>query len=251
MTRNAPWALAWSLIWALASPCAQAAETVRVCLGDVAHPPYRLADAQGRTQRRGLDFVFLDLLAQRSGLQIQSELLPGRRCLLELKAGHQDMLFSISHLPEREDAALFPMRNGQPDGLLALRSHSQYAWYVPPAIHLASGTAASLSGLSPQQAVGAQTGYSISAHLREQGFVVDDGVRSATLNFEKLIKDRFRGPGRSGVGGRRRAPATAGLGPTPAPPGSADPRAPLLHGTGSPPCNSQRHESRSVVGADR
>ncbi|MBB5205252.1 polar amino acid transport system substrate-binding protein [Inhella inkyongensis] len=189
MPRNAPLWLACGLVWALANPCVEAAEPVRVCLGDVAHPPYRLADAKGRTQRQGLDFVFLDLLAQRSGFQIQSELLPGRRCLLELKAGQQDMLFSISYLPEREDAALFPMRNGQPDAKLALRSQ-QYVWYVLQSSSLRWDGRA-LQGLAPQQAVGAQTGYSISAHLREQGFVVDDGVRSAALNFEKLLKGRF------------------------------------------------------------
>lgn len=55
--------------------------------------------------------------------------LPSKRCLLELKNGQLDAVLSISHVPEREGAGLYPLRDGRPDPSLALRTQ-RYYWYV-------------------------------------------------------------------------------------------------------------------------
>lgn len=173
---------------ALACGPAPAQERLRVCLGDVANPPFRVADANGRLLHKGLDFLFLDLLAERTGVAMQPAFLPARRCLLELKAGQQDAVFSVSHLPEREEAGLFPLRDGQPDLSLALRVH-RYVWYVRADSGL-QWDGKVLTGLPPRARVGAQTGYSIAGWLRERGFEVDDALRALHPNIEKLLRGR-------------------------------------------------------------
>lgn len=170
------------------APAVRAQERLRVCLGDVPHPPYRLADGQGRAIAKGLDYLFLELLALRTGVSMEPALLPARRCLLELKAGQQDAVFSISHVAEREEAGRYPMRDGHPDVSLALRMQ-QYAWYVRREADL-SWDGRQLSGFKTTDRVGVQTGYSIAQVLREQGFAVDDAVRSLDANFDKLLRGR-------------------------------------------------------------
>ena len=179
-------ALAITLLLALAAPAQ--AERLRVCLGDVANPPYRLADEQGRLLRKGLDFVFLDLLAQRTGVEMEPAFLPAKRCLLELKNGQLDAVLSISHVPEREEAGLYPMRQAQPDASLALRTQ-RYYWYVLRQTTL-QWDGQQLHGLPERTPVGAQLGYSIAGVLREQGYAVDDAVRAVEANVEKLLRGR-------------------------------------------------------------
>ncbi|WP_374437810.1 substrate-binding periplasmic protein [Inhella sp.] len=179
-------ALAVTLLLALGLPAR--AERLRVCLGDVANPPYRLADEQGKLLRRGLDFLFLDLLAQRTGVEMEPAFLPAKRCLLELKSGQLDAVLSISHVPEREEFGLYPMRDGQPDASLALRTQ-RYYWYVRRESTL-RWDGRQLSGLPERVPVGAQLGYSIAGVLREQGYAVDDAVRAVEANVEKLLRGR-------------------------------------------------------------
>lgn len=181
-------ALAFCLALLLLCLPVAAQQRLRVCLGDVPNPPYRLADDQGRLQRRGLDFLFLDLLAQRTGVLMEPAFLPAKRCLLELKAGQQDAVFSISHLPEREEAGLYPQLDGKVNPQLALRLQ-RYYWYVPRDAAL-SWDGQRLQGLPERALIGVQAGYSIAVTLREQGYAVDDAVRALEPNFEKLLRGR-------------------------------------------------------------
>lgn len=180
------WWVAASLV--LAAWPVMAQERLRVCLGDVANPPYRLADAQGRLQRKGLDFLFLELLEQRTGVLTDPAFLPAKRCLLELRTGQQDAVFSISHLPEREEAGLYPLLDGQPNPALALRTQ-RYYWYVLRESRL-SWDGKQLQGLPERTPIGVQAGYSIGVALREQGYLVDDAVRALEPNIEKLLRGR-------------------------------------------------------------
>ncbi len=176
------------MLWVcVGSAHAEEPRTLRVCLNDVPHIPWRMADAEGRIQREGLDFVFLDLLSKRSGLQIQIALLPWKRCLAELKNGERDAVLSMSHLPEREELGVFPTRRGALDTSLALR-HNRYSWYVVKASPL-RWDGQRLSGLPADSLlVGVQSGYSIASVVRELGFKADEGARTAEANLEKLAR---------------------------------------------------------------
>lgn len=179
--------LAFGVAGAMAS-AAESPDVLRVCLNEVAHPPWRSADATGRVVRSGLDFIFLDLLAQRANLRMQISLYPWRRCLADLKSGEQDAILSISHLPEREELGVFPTRQGQPDLGLALR-YNEYHFYVVQGSKL-RWTGQQLQGLGAEDRVGVQSGYSIGSVLRDQGLKIDEGARSAQANLEMMLRGR-------------------------------------------------------------
>lgn len=184
-------AVALGALWggpARAQPASEARETLRVCLNDVPHLPWRLADAQGKVRDQGLDFVFLNLLAQRAKVQVEISLVPWKRCLAEVKAGQQDAVLGISYLPEREELGHYPQLAGQPDESLAVR-HDQYAWYAPVASPIA-WNGRQLHGLMPDALVGVQTGYSVATVVKGLGFKVDEAARTAEANLEKLVRGR-------------------------------------------------------------
>lgn len=171
---------------------AQAAQPqlLRVCQNDAAHVPWRLPEPGGAKARRaGLDFVFLDLLAQRLGLQLQITLAPGRRCLAELRAGQQDAILGISFLPERELDGVFPRgSDGRVDEKRAIR-FDQYAWYVPTHAELNWDGRRLL--LPRGSVVGVQSSNSIGAELKRQGYRIEDGARTAEATLEKLVRGRI------------------------------------------------------------
>lgn len=166
------------------------AETLRVCLNDVAHAPWRLPDDRGRARREGLDFVFLELLQQRSGVRVEIALLPWKRCLADIKTNQQDAILGISYLPEREELGHYPQLAGQPDESLAVR-YDQYAWYAPAGTTL-RWDGKQLAGLAPESIVGVQSGYSIASLVRGMNLRVDEAARTAEANLEKLARGRVQ-----------------------------------------------------------
>lgn len=166
------------------------AEVLRVCLNDVAHAPWRLADEKGRARRQGLDFVFLDLLERRGGIKVEVSLLPWKRCLADIKSGQQDAILGISYLPEREELGHYPQLAGQPDESLAVR-YDQYAWYAPAGTTL-RWDGKQLQGLPAEGVVGVQSGYSIANLVRGMGLRVDEAARTAEANLEKLVRGRVQ-----------------------------------------------------------
>lgn len=163
--------------------------SLRVCQNDAAHVPWRMPEPGGAKARRaGLDFVFLDLLAQRAGLQLQITLAPGRRCLVELRAGQQDAILGISHLPERELDGVYPRStDGRVDEKRAIR-FDQYAWYVPTHAELNWDGRRLL--LPRGSLVGVQSSNAIGAELKRQGYRIEDGARTAEATLEKLVRGR-------------------------------------------------------------
>lgn len=167
---------------------AQADETapLRVCVNETPHFPWRLADAEGRVQRQGLDFVFLDLLAKRSALPIQVSPMPWRRCLSELKADAQDAVFGLSYLPGREELGVFPGPAGAPDEGLAVRRFA-YGWYVRRD-RPARWDGRQLTGLGTAARVAVQPGFSLGTVVRELGFRVEETARTTEANLVKLLR---------------------------------------------------------------
>ncbi|MBB5204560.1 polar amino acid transport system substrate-binding protein [Inhella inkyongensis] len=177
------------LALAISWPAVQA-ETLRVCLNDVGHPPWRDSDAQGKAKRSGLDFVFLKLLGERSGVRIDVDLLPWKRCLADVKSGNQDAILGISYLLEREELGHYPQLSGQPDPSLAVR-FDRYAWYAAAdsGIHWDGKI---LHGVTAETLVGVPSGYSIAVQVKQLGLKVDDAARTSQANLEKLARGRVQ-----------------------------------------------------------
>lgn len=163
---------------------------LRVCLNETPHWPWRLADAQGRSQRLGLDYVFLDLLARRTGLTLQISQLPWKRCLSDLKSGDQDAVFSLSHLPERDEIGVFPRRDGAIDEHMALRRFG-YAWYVRRD-SAGQWDGRLLTGLGPRPRIAAQPGFAIGIVVREFGLQVEEGARTTEAMLQRVLRKQLQ-----------------------------------------------------------
>lgn len=182
--------IGWMVLLLQGAGPALAQETLKVCLNDVAHAPWRLPDAQGRASRQGLDFVFLQLLAERAGVRVEVDLLPWKRCLADIKIGLQDAILGISYLPEREELGHYPQIAGHPDETLAVR-RDQYAWYAPAGSPL-RWDGKQVHGLTPEALVGVQSGYSVAAVVKGMGLKVDEAARTVEANLGKLAKGRIQ-----------------------------------------------------------
>lgn len=178
------------LLGVLMGGAAAAEAPLRVCVNETPHWPWRLADEQGRSLRQGLDFVFLDLFARRSGLSLQISQLPWKRCLSDLKSGEQDAVFGLSHLPERDEIGVFPRRDGVIDERMALRRFA-YAWYVRRDSagqwdgHL-------LTGLGPRPRIAAQPGFAIGYVVREFGLQVEEGARTTEAMLQRVLRRQLQ-----------------------------------------------------------
>ena len=79
----------WFLLlpWLGLVPAAAAmADELRICMTDVPHAPWRIADADGRLREQGLDFWLLRQFAQRSGWTFKVQRSSGRRCIVSRSA---------------------------------------------------------------------------------------------------------------------------------------------------------------------
>ena len=164
---------------------AQAAEPplLRVCMAEVEHAPWRLAEADGRVRDRGLDFQLIEEFRRLSGWRVQIQMRPGKRCLVELQQGSTDANVGLSHSPERETYLRYPPPAGKPDPALALRV-DRYALYRR------AGSAVQWDGHKltlPGGAVATQLGHSIAADLRTKGVAVDERARSTAAALELLL----------------------------------------------------------------
>lgn len=173
------WGVVLSAVAGLAS-----AKTLRVCMTDVPHAPWRLAPVDARSAPTGLDHDLIRDAARLSGWTFQVQVLSGRRCLVELAAGRADATIGLSHSPERALQFRFPMRGGEPDVSLALRIDAT-------SIYRRRGAAVQWDGerlsLPPGQAVQVQSGHSVIAQLKALGVPVAEQERSAFMTLSKLV----------------------------------------------------------------
>jgi polar amino acid transport system substrate-binding protein len=160
------------------------AKTLRVCMTDVPHAPWRLAEAEGRVLQRGLDFDLIREAERLSSWRMDVQVLSGRRCLVELAAGRADATIGLSHNAERARQYRYPMRQGEPDLSLALRIDAT-------TIYRRRGAAVQWDGehlsLPAGQAVQVQAGHSVIAQLKAQGVPVAEQERSAFMTLSKLV----------------------------------------------------------------
>lgn len=178
----------------LAGPAAaqEPVRVLRLCVDETPQFPWRLPPKDRQTAPQGLDYLLLELAAQRIGLKVEFTPLPWRRCLSELPRGLHDGLLAASFRPERLELGVYPMRQDQPDESLRMRRES-YSLYKLASQPLGwDGKAISVPPDQPPPVLGAQSGYSIVEQLRGLGFKVDEGTRSADSNLDKLLKGRVQ-----------------------------------------------------------
>lgn len=170
----------------LLSPCLQASAPapLRVCMSEVPHYPWRVADLAGRVGERGLDFELLRAFEARRLRSVQLLMVAGRRCLVELQAGRADATIGLSHTEERAQYVRYPMRKGGLDLGLALRTDS-YSLYHPAGQRW-SWDGKRLQG-PPGARIAAQPSSSVTDWLRAGGHAVDDGERRAAALLQRVL----------------------------------------------------------------
>jgi polar amino acid transport system substrate-binding protein len=138
-------------------------------------------------ERQGLDILLLNMVAKKLNIKFEMRPLPWVRCLDELKNNHVDGAFKLSFSTERLDLGHYPMLGNKPnvDQRLHAESYSLYRL---------KGSLINWDGERLNNAngaiVGAQSGFSIIAQLKELGVQVDEQTRSAEIIFKKLAADR-------------------------------------------------------------
>ena len=162
---------------------------LRLCVDEAPSAPWRMTDADGRVRTQGLEFDFLRLLAEQSGLEFRVLLRPWRRCLQDVRTGQVDAVLAISHTPERAEFVRFPLQNGQPDPQFAMRL-DQYAFVAPQGARLRwDGVKLELP---PGAKVGVQSGYSGVLLAQRLGAAVDEGARTAEGTLERLLQGQIQ-----------------------------------------------------------
>lgn len=167
--------LACLFLWVAGLGASQAG-VLRVCISDVPHAPWRVPQADGQLQGRGLDFELLREFERHSRWRVDLQVLSGRRRFVELQMGRADATVGLSHTPDRALYLRYPMLDGQPNPALALRTEAYWLYARPGAEVHWDGQQLRLPAGGK---VAAQAGHSVVHWLREQGHPVEEGPRNA------------------------------------------------------------------------
>ncbi|MCV2369129.1 substrate-binding periplasmic protein [Roseateles oligotrophus] len=157
---------------------AEEAPALQICTGDDESFPWQLKD------RPGVLMHMMRMVEQSVGGKFVITPKPWKRCLLELKSGQVDAAFKASYSAERAaDGAAYPMQSGRLDVDKRLLVDSYSLFRLKGAPIEWDGTKLIATGV-----LGAQSGFSVVAQLKELGAKVDDGNRQAEACLQKLLR---------------------------------------------------------------
>ncbi|WP_028444607.1 substrate-binding periplasmic protein [Chitinimonas koreensis] len=177
------------------SPLARLAAAVLLCLGaaDAADKPARVnictenEDSYPWLQkdRPGLNIIMMRMVEKQVGSKIDIKPLPWKRCMESVRSGEMDGLFKISFKADRMEIGHYPMAGDKPDATRRMLDDSY-------SLYRLKGSKVEWDGkaIRNADAVGAQAGFSIVDQLKGLGVRVDDGVRTADDNLQKLLTGR-------------------------------------------------------------
>ena len=160
--------------------------SLRIVYSDVAAPPYILGNGTEVPAAPGIAVEVVNEAAQVVGCKLTWVRLPNRRVQIEMERGEADAMLMFSYNPERAKYAVYPLKDGKPDGALRLAVLSYYVYVKANSATAWDGAHfANLGG-----AVGVNAGYSVAADLTKMGLAVDE-ARSTEQNFTKLQMGRI------------------------------------------------------------
>jgi len=167
-----------------AAAWAQPLPSWRVCLPDVAVPPYLSADPArpGLIERRLVD------AGRRAGLDVRLERMPSRRCIAQLERGQFEASIAAP-IPANLARFLFPLQQGQPDDTRRL-ARVKLVW-VKRRDSALDWDGRQLSGASSAPLVGTRLGMGVLAEsVRDLGLPLDDAALSTPQLLAKLSAGR-------------------------------------------------------------
>lgn len=167
--------------------------TLQLCQSDEGDYPWTLPD------RAGLNNLLIERAARRNGVAVRFHPMPWMRCLLKTSTGDMDGAVAASFRPERLRVGAYPMREGKPDTARRLM-RNRYLLYRRKGDGSVrwDGQRLQVAGM-----VGVQTGYSITAKLRELGASVSQAQRLPGPLLTALLAGNLRAVALPAGEGRR------------------------------------------------
>lgn len=178
----------WLVGACLFSGSVSAAEVVRAAYEDKPLPPFYMGSgADPDPVAPGVSVELLREAAAAAGIEIQFVRIPWARCLKSLKSGEIDAIFNASFKEERQEAGVYPMAAGKPDGSRRIANLSYVLYRLKDGPVTWDGKAVGGLDGSP---VGIQAGYSVSEDVARLGLKPEESADTITI-FKKLASRRI------------------------------------------------------------
>lgn len=165
---------------ALPASLAGAAEPIRICNDEKAHPPFVYPDRDGHVQ------ILIRMAAARIGVEINIYQAPVRRCRAEILQGLADAVPLAAYVEQNKQFA-FPLRDGRTDPAKSVGA-------TDAMVFRRKGSPSSWDGARFANITGPvliPTAYVFLANRLDAAQVpYDDGGRDAEQNFMKLLGGR-------------------------------------------------------------
>ena len=153
---------------------------------DQASPPYVIGEGDHFAPQPGLAVELAQRAAKACGVELQLLRQPGLRMLQSLKSGSADAALLLSYNEERAQFAVYPLRDGQPDG----RQRMSTLRYVLFVRHDSTLTWDGERLSPPQAVVGSNIGWSVIKDLERHQIKVETALNVGS-NFNKLQAGRI------------------------------------------------------------
>jgi polar amino acid transport system substrate-binding protein len=184
-TQSSPWLLSGLLLLVgggAGNALAQAnPESIHICHENEDAYPWLLKDKPGYSQ------IMMAQLEKQLGVPIKLMAMPWKQCLAELKAGKVDGAMNASFNAERAEFAQYPIKlDGEADA-------TKRMYRATYALYKTKGAAVGWDGkaLTANGTVGAQTGFSIVAQLKQLGAKVEDSSPTADELLGRVASGRY------------------------------------------------------------
>lgn len=135
----------------------------------------------------GYSQIMVQQLEKQLGIPIKLQPMPWKQCLAELKSGTVDAAINASFSKERAEFAQYPLKlDGEADA-------SKRMYRATYALYRLKGAQLAWDGqkLTAAGTVGAQTGFSIVAQLKELGARVEDSSPNADELLGRVASGRY------------------------------------------------------------
>lgn len=180
MKRARFWAVVAGFVVLTAGYAGAAQGKLTICMEDKEDFPNLMGDGTVLAAKNpGVAVEFVELIAKKLDLELQIKRMDWGKCIKEeVKNGTIDGAIPAGYSAERDQIAMFPKKNGQPD---AEKTYTVMNYSV----YKKEGTAVEWDGTVFKGAAGAKcgtkTGYSIIPKLKEAGLEVVEGPTAANL----------------------------------------------------------------------
>ena len=158
-----------------------APEVIHICHENEDAYPWLLKDKPGYSQ------IMMTQLEKQLGTPIKLMPMPWKQCLADLKAGKVEGAMNASFSAERAEFAHYPLKlDGEPDA-------TKRMYRATYALYKTKGATLSWDGktLGANGTVGAQTGFSIVAQLKQLGAKVEDSSPTADELLGRVASGRY------------------------------------------------------------